>query len=319
MVQQLPTCGSSKVDISIVIVTWNSERYLGKCLNALQQQGGQDFELIIVDNASEDGTVALVETLCPEALLIKNNDNLGFARACNQGIEVADGEWIGTLNPDTEVEPDWLKCVRVAMQGTQADVGMVQCKMYFSGTRRINSTGIELTRTAGARDRSFRKFDSPSEDPVDVFCPTAGAAFYRKRMLDQVALETGYFDQGFFMYWEDVDLGWRCRLCGWKAMYEACAVVFHDYQGATCEKEPEFARSLIQRNRVSSIFKNGSPSLIVMSMPRTIYLLVRSVLLGHFGAVRDVFRAARYGSRQRQAVAQRAVIPQSKIEREWFR
>ncbi len=115
-------------------------------------------------------------------------------------------------------------------------------------------------------DRDFRKPVREGDLVEEIFCPTAGAALYRRKMLDQVCLQTGYFDRTFFMYWEDLDLGWRCRLAGWKSLYIPTAIVYHRYQGSSKSKGKRYAEFQCRKNRLRGLLKNGSFRLMLRSL-----------------------------------------------------
>ena len=208
---------SPALRISVVIVNWNSKDDLSGCLAALAAQTDTDFATIVVDNGSTDGSVEMVRADFPGVFLIETGENLGFAEGANRGIEAATTAWVATLNNDTVVDPRWIEELRRAAREGGPRLGMLQsCVVFRKDPSRTNSTGVLLHPNGYAMDRDYDVPLRHGEVGDEIFCPTAGAALYRRAMLDEVKLASGFFDRTFFMYFEDVDLGWRCRLAGWK-------------------------------------------------------------------------------------------------------
>jgi GT2 family glycosyltransferase len=238
--------------VAVVIPNWNGRRLLGACLSALCRQTFPDFEIILVDNGSTDGSVASVREYFSTVRVIGNEVNRGFAAGVNQGIRASDSPFVATLNNDTEVSPGWLAALVAAAEGDPR-VGMWASKMLFADRPTvINSTGICLDRAGIAWDRRGGALDEGSErEPVEIFGPCGGAALYRRAMLDEI----GLFDEDFFAYLEDVDLAWRARLAGWRCLYVPAARVLHCHSATAREGSP-FKSYLLGRNKVRLILKN---------------------------------------------------------------
>jgi hypothetical protein len=248
--------------VAVVVVNRDGMRYLRDCLDSLQAQSYADFETILVDNGSTDGSAGWVARHFPHVRLICNETNLGFAAANNQAIRASTAPYVVTLNNDTRVDPGWLAALVQAAENDPT-VGMCASKMLFADRPDvINSTGIGLDSAGIAWDRRGGERDDDSEtEPVDVFGPCAGAALYRRVMLDQI----GLFDEGFFAYLEDVDLAWRARLAGWRCLYVPAARVYHVHSATAVEGSP-FKNRLLGRNKVWLIAKD-------YPMPRLLYYL----------------------------------------------
>ncbi|HOU12364.1 MAG TPA: glycosyltransferase family 2 protein [Anaerolineae bacterium] len=238
--------------VNVVIPSWNGQALLVACLEALQQQTLRDFAVYVVDNGSTDGSVAYLAEHFPQAKVITNTQNLGFATAVNQGIRAGQSRYVAVLNNDTEVSPDWL-AVLVSTAENSPDVGMCASKMLFAdNAQMINSTGICVDRVGMVWDRRGGESDDAAEvGPVEIFGPCGGAALYRREMLDAI----GLFDEDFFAYMEDVDLAWRARIAGWRCMYVPQARVLHRHSSTGKEGSP-FKSFHLGRNKVWLIAKN---------------------------------------------------------------
>jgi len=238
--------------VSVVILNWNGRPFLEPCLQSLQAQSFRNFEVIVVDNGSADGSVELLREQFGWARLIVNEQNRGFAAANNQAIRASDMPFVATLNNDTRPEPDWLGALVAALEANP-EVGSCASKMLFADRPGvINSAGIAIDRAGIAWDRLGGQPDEPGEAmPQKVFGACAGAALYRRTMLNEI----GLFDEDFFAYLEDVDLAWRAQAAGWRALYVPTARVAHHHSGTAVEGSP-FKSRLLGRNKVWLIAKN---------------------------------------------------------------
>lgn len=238
--------------VSVIILNWNGRHFLERCILALQAQTYRDFETVLVDNGSTDGSVPFLRERFPHVQLIINEENQGFSGANNQAIRATDSEFVVTLNNDTEAEPNWLEELVRAINADER-VGACASKMLFAHEPgMINSAGIALDRAGIAWDWRGGETDDPAErQAVDVFGACAGAALYRRAMLDDI----GLFDERFFAYLEDVDLAWRARWAGWSALFVPTARVVHFYSGTGGEGS-HFKNRLLGRNKTWVIAKN---------------------------------------------------------------
>ncbi|MBI5328024.1 MAG: glycosyltransferase family 2 protein [Deltaproteobacteria bacterium] len=256
--------------VSVVIVNWNGKRFLEKNLSSIFNQTYRTFEVILVDNGSSDGSVEFVAENFPKTIIIKNKENTGFAAANNQGIKIAKGNYVATLNNDTELDKDWLKNLASAAASSDVHVGMWAPKILsLQDPKRIDSVGgLLIYRDGIARGRGRLEQDKGQYDKVEeILFPSACSALYRKNMLDEI----GYFDEDFFAYCEDTDLGLRARLAGWKAISVPHAITFHHYSGTT-GKYSQTKAFLVERNHMWAALKNF-PVTMVLTMP--IYTLWR--------------------------------------------
>lgn len=254
--------------ISVVVLNFNGKHYLHDCLSSLALQTCGDYEVIVVDNGSYDGSMDYLRSNFPWVRVIRNEENLGFAEGTNSGIRVARGDLILTLNNDTKVDKNFIKHLTKPMFA-HADVGMCASKMLLPDGK-INSTGICISRSGAAWDRGMFDPDSGQyNQQEEIFGPCAGAALYRKKMLDEI----GLFDEDFFLYMEDVDLAFRGRLAGWKCVYVPEAKVYH-HHGGTAGFESDLSVYYGNRNIIWYTIKDFPPGLLLTSLP---FILARSL------------------------------------------
>jgi GT2 family glycosyltransferase len=210
--------------LSIVIPNWNGKHFLQTCLDALRRQTYGALEVIIADNASEDGSQAFVRDNYPEVMLLELPENRGFTGACNAGMQAATGDFLALLNNDTEADPHWAEAVIEAFQRHE-NVGMVASKMLLFNQRdHIHTAGDGFTIDGCAFNRGVWQKDAGQFDTEEyVFSACGGSSAYRKTMLDEI----GLLDDDFFFLLEDIDLAWRAQLAGWRALYTPQAIVYH--------------------------------------------------------------------------------------------
>jgi len=304
--------------LSVVIVNWNSREDLAECLASMVAQTHQDLEVIVVDNGSQDGSVAMVRERYAHFRLLDEGENLGFAEGCNRGIAAATGEWVAMLNNDTVAEPHWAEALVAAAVEGPPELGMLQSLMLFMQKPNVvNSTGIELDRYGSGVDRGEGASRADAQEPAEIFCCCAGAAAYRRSMLEQIKLKSGFFDRQHFMYSEDLDLGWRARLAGWSARYVPNSAVLHRYHGSSERRGSLWLQTLTTTNRVRTLLKNGSLRLIATQSPA---LLLLSFKLGKRAGAdgwRALFRAVKNGIETRAEVDALCKQRRQDVETRW--
>ena len=233
--------------VSVVIVNLNRRDLLESCLRSVWGQTLSDIEVIVVDNGSTDSSVEFLRSLAdPRLRIVELRQNRGFAGGCNAGIAVARGRYIATLNNDAEADPRWLEELVPAMESGPR-IGMCASKILFHGDRgRIDKAGHLMYLDGLNHGRGSGEPDQGQYDTADeVLFPDAAAALYRRAMLD----ETGHFDELFFAYGDDADVGLRGRLAGWTCRYVPSAIVYHIHSATAGEFSPLKA-FLIERNRL---------------------------------------------------------------------
>ena len=231
--------------ISVIVVNWNRRELLRASLESLRRQKGVDFETIVVDNGSSDGSADMADREFG-CVVIRNRQNRGFCAANNQGIAVARGEFVALLNNDAEAEPGWLTALRAAFD-ERPEIGMAASKiLVWEDPRRIDKVGHLIYPDGQNRGRGTGAIDDGQFDRAEeCLWPDGCAAMYRKSMLDEI----GGFDEDFFAYADDAELGLRARIAGWRCLYAPDAVVRH-HRGATLGLGSARRLVLIERNRV---------------------------------------------------------------------
>lgn len=298
---------------SVVIVAYNSGALLQDCVDALSRQTMPDFEAIIVDNASSDGSTHALHLPDARFRLVSAGANLGFAGGTNLGIESARAPWIATLNPDAAPAPDWLAALRRAT-GRHPDITMF-------GSTQIDASNLD--RLDGCGDAysflglSWRAchghpaIDVPPEG--ETFAPCAAAALYRSDVLDAV----GKFDERFFCYCEDVDLAFRIRLRSGKCIQVPDAVVRH-VGSAITGPESYFTLYHSARNRVWLMLKNMPPALLTVLLPAHLGYMALTLWFhrgkeGHYIAATLAGLRAAFSDMRPVLQARRAIQEQRRI------
>jgi len=245
--------------VSGVVVNYGQRELLRACLESLSEafrgvDGGH--EIVVVDNASTDGSADMVRETFPDVRLVALDDNTGFAGGMSVGIGHATGEWILAVNNDATVATGAIEeLLRVADSGGD-DLGAVAAQLVFADRPDvINSAGMVIDRLGVASDRMLGEPVTASElEPIEVFGTSAGAALYRRKMLEEVP-----FDGTFFAYYEDVDVAWRARMRGWRCLYAPGAVVRH-HHSATARHGSPLKYYWSGRNRVRVLARNATAS-----------------------------------------------------------
>ena len=245
--------------VSAVIVNYEQRELLRSCLESLREalrRVDDDYDVIVVDNGSTDGSVEMIREEFRDVRLVELLTNTGFAGGVNIGIGHAAGDWILCVNNDATVAPDAVEELLRIAEASSDEVGAVAAQMVFADRPGvINSAGIVVDRIGVASDRLLGEQATASEDePVEVFGVSAGAALYRRTMLEEVP-----FEPTFFAYYEDVDVAWRARMRGWRCLYAPSAVVRH-HHSATSRHGSSFKYYWSGRNRIRVLARNASGS-----------------------------------------------------------
>ena len=273
--------------VCVVIVNYNGAPYLSRCVEALRAQTFRDFEAIIVDNGSSDGSADALDPLPSGFKLLHAGLNLGFSAANNLAARETSAPWLATLNPDAFAEPDWLERLMFAVERHPEAVMLGSTQIDFKHPDRLDGAG-DVYHVVGLvwRGDHGRPLD---HGPVEgeTFAPCAAGALYRR----DAFLAVGGFDERFFCYCEDIDLAFRLRLTGATCIQVADAVVRHVGSGITGARS-DFAVYHGTRNRLWTFIKNMPDALFWPLLP--IHLLASLILL-QVCLARGTFRPALQG------------------------
>lgn len=258
--------------ISVIIVNWNGKQHLEECLGSLSKQTINNFEIIFVDNGSRDGSVDFVEYGFPHTKIVRLENNMGFCKGNNIGLDLAQGEFVALLNNDTRVEPNWLAELQKEME-CDPQIGICASCMinYFQPVTLdtagdgydICGVGFKMGSGQLASDYRKRKF---------IFGACAGSALYRRSMINKI----GFLDENYFAVGEDIDFSFRANLAGYKCVYVPTAIVYHKIN-QTVGPDSDFLLYHARRNVEYTYFKNMPLPLIILTFP--IHLLYNLLTL----------------------------------------
>lgn len=233
----------------MIIPTLRADRCLYDCVAALQSQTTSEFSTVIVDNSGE-GLVRLHDVADLPVEIIENKANRGFGAAVNQGIAQSTTPFIATLNDDAVPSPGWLEALLRAAD-ERPDAGMFASCVGLAGRQRLDSAGMLLCADGSSKQRGHDRRPDEFKLQEETLCPSGSAALYRRAMLDEI----GCFDESFFLYCEDTDLGLRGQWAGWQCVYVPEAAVCHHYSHSSGDASPLKAY-YVERNRLAVAVKN---------------------------------------------------------------
>ncbi len=295
-----PTSKNTAPTVSVLIVNYNSGHRLQKCLEHLEQQSFKNFEVLIIDNASADGSVDIVKSHALNVAVIHSGNNIGFAAGNNMLAKQATGEWLAFLNPDAYADVDWLKSLLEATQkypwadafgSTQIDA--LNPSILDGGGDVYHAFGVPYRGGFGHHINEIPK-------DGECFTPCAAGALYRRMVFERL----NGFDERYFCYGEDVDLGFRLRLQGGRAVQLSNAVIHHE-GSAVSGRYSDFTVYHGNRNRIWGWFLNMPLLLLLPLLPChllvNLYLLIRSYSVGiggpyrramidGYGGLREIFK-----------------------------
>lgn len=247
---------------SIVVPNYNGIAFVERCLSALLKDA-PEAELLLVDNGSTDGSRELVEERFPQVRVIALEKNYGFCRASNEGMRSAKAPYVILLNNDTEVLPGFTESLVAALEKDERifSAGAKMIQLYHK--EKIDDAGDFYCALGWAFARGKDKPIEYYEQPDEIFAACGGAVIYRKSVLEQI----GYLDEAHFAYLEDIDLGYRAKIAGYRNVFAPAAKVYHAGSGTTGSRHNEFKVSLSSRNSVYLVYKNMPFFQILLNLP----------------------------------------------------
>ncbi|MEX0790244.1 MAG: glycosyltransferase family 2 protein, partial [Actinomycetota bacterium] len=263
------------LDVSVVVLNFNGKHFLEDCLTSLEAQIYQrdNYEVLLVDNGSSDDSVAFVQARFPKVRVVALDQNLGFAGGINEGVKAAKGEYVALINNDAKAHPDWLRQGLAAFRSI--DIAMVASKILTLDGKTIDYAGGALSFyghgfKVGVNEPDEGQYNRPGET---LFASGCGLF-----MATKLFLEVGGFDEDYFAFFEDVDLGWRLWTLGYRVYYEPSSIVYHRHHGTAEALGHERERFLLERNALMTIIKNyGGATLDKVLAPALLLTLERGL------------------------------------------
>ena len=303
--------------ISVIIPSWNGKHLLETCLPSLQKQTYRDFEVIVVENGSQDGTAQWLRDYYSWVRVLELNENQGFSGGVNRGIEIAKGSLIAVLNNDTDVDRCWLEALHDASL-RNPDAGFFASKvLLMDNPNYVDTTGDAFTIAGfGFKQNWLRAAAEVATSEEYVFGASGCASMYRQVMLKRV----GFFDESFFAFGEDLDLSFRAQLLGYKCLFVPQAIVLHQVRATAA---PAKTITWYHRNLIWLMYKNLSGGLLALYFPHIItnWILVsiRCVIRGSFTAfvsgLYEGFSQLRCFKEERRWIQKNKVITNSMVSK----
>jgi len=235
--------------VTVAIPTLAGDACVIDSVRSVAAQTVRDVEIVIIDNSGER-RVQRLDFIRDHARIIENDRNVGFGAAVNQAIRESAGEFVAVLNDDAVADPNWLEQMLAVMR-SRYEIGMCAPQIRLAGDGRLDSAGMRLSADGSSKQRGHLEDPARYSKPAHVLFPSGCAALYRRDMLDEI----GLFDESFFLYCEDTDLGLRARWRMWECMYVPDAVVEHRYSHTSGPASAAKAW-FVERNRLRVAVKN---------------------------------------------------------------
>jgi len=251
--------------ISIIILNWNGKKVIEACLNSVKKQSYKNLEVVVVDNASSDGSREFISKNFPEVKLITSRVNLGFDGGNNVGIKQAKGEFLMMLNNDTLLTPN---CIEELKNSIQKDKRFGACAskvLLDGGENLIDVAGLAICLDGMSIGRGRLENNDKFQEEEEVFFASDCACLYRREMIEDIRLPDEIYDEDFFAYADETDMGWRARLAGWRCIYNPKAIVYHCHSASTSNYSA-FKAFLVERNRIWVAIKSFPLSIILLGL-----------------------------------------------------
>ena len=251
------------MEVSVVIPNFNGSAFLDSVLASLEGQTLSNFEVILVDNGSTDGSCSFVTANYPWVHLIELSENFGFCGAVNAGIRAAKAPYVLLLNNDTEVKEDFVEEMLAAIRRHKNAFSCGARMVQYHDRDRLDDVGNYYCALGWSFARGRGKDIHAYETEDKIFSACAGAAIYRKKIIEKI----GYFDEEHFAYLEDTDIGYRARIYGYENWYAPKAIVYHVGSGTSGSRYNQFKTRYSSRNNIYLIYKNMPLLQIILNLP----------------------------------------------------
>ena len=251
------------IEVSVIIPNYNGANFIGNCLDSLKAQEYKDFEIIVVDNDSKDGSADTVAKDYPWVRLKRLDQNYGFSRAVNEGLRMSEAPFVVLLNSDTEADPGFVGSLVSTIKKDENIFSVASKMIQMKRPEKLDGAGDLYSAFGWAYARGKGRSSSGYRKYAKVFAACGGAALYRRSILDEI----GWFDEFHFAYLEDTDIGYRARIMGYKNIYCPEAVVYHVGSGATGSRYNDLKIRISARNNMYVIMKNMPVLQILLNLP----------------------------------------------------
>ncbi|MDD7218786.1 MAG: glycosyltransferase family 2 protein [Clostridia bacterium] len=250
-------------EVSVIIPNFNGKPYLEGVLRSLEHQSTDNFEVILVDNGSSDGSCEYVSQFFPWVRLIRLSENFGFCRAVNEGIKASGSPYVLLLNNDIEADEYFIEEMTASIKRHKKAFSCAAKMIQFHDRTRLDDAGNYYCALGWAFARGKGKDIHSYKKEEKIFSACAGAAIYRREILDRI----GYFDEEHFAYLEDMDIGYRARIFGYENWYAPKAVVYHIGSGTTGSRYNQFKIRYSSRNNIYMLYKNMPFLQLILNLP----------------------------------------------------
>ncbi len=250
-------------EVTVIIPNYRGEKYIRDCLDSLKDQTIKDFRVIVVDNMSKDGSTDIVKNEYPDVTLIELSDNFGFSRAVNEGIKASDTPFVILMNNDTKADRGFVENLLSTIKEDEKIFSVSSKMLQLMKPDRIDGAGDLYCAFGWAFARGKNKRSHRYSSKTDVFSACGGGAIYRRKILDEI----GWFDEFHFAYLEDIDIGYRARIMGYRNVYCPDAVIYHLGSGVSGSRYNDFKVRLSARNNMYIVMKNMPSLQILINLP----------------------------------------------------
>lgn len=248
---------------TVIIPNYNGIAFLEKCLLSLEKQSQRDFITIVVDNGSLDGSSELVKEKFPQVKVIQLKENTGFCGAVNEGIRQAKTPYVILLNNDTEADSEYVNKMTIAIEEDEKLFSVSAKVLSMAEPEKIDDAGDFYSALGWARGRGCGKSADEFQKTTEVFASCGAGAIYRKKIMDEI----GMFDSNHFAYLEDIDIGYRAKIYGYRNSFTPFGIVYHVGSGFSGSKHNSFKIKLSSKNSIYLIYKNMPVFQIVLNLP----------------------------------------------------
>ena len=269
------------MEVSVIIPNFNGIAFLDSVLGSLEGQTLKNFEVILVDNGSADGSCSFVSANYPWVHIIELPDNFGFCRAVNEGIKAAKAPYVLLLNNDTEVKEDFVEQMLLAIRRHKNAFSCAARMVQYHDRDKLDDAGNYYCALGWSFARGKGKNIDLYQKEEKIFSACGGAAIYRKKIMEKI----GYFDEIHFAYLEDLDVGYRARIFGYENRYEPKAIVYHMGSGTTGSRYNEFKVRYSARNNLYVVYKNMPVFQLLLNLP---FLLAGGIIKYFFFRKREM-------------------------------